>query len=404
MKVDEHLASLFAADGVPTLADARPDGYSLRARFVGGDGEVTLVLLPPGSVRARCAGTRAFDVVHPGGEMREEDRRLLERVIEVLERDRIRTTRRDWVESLGEHAIERFLAGSIAEVKITASCDQKCVFCKSPPDLPNHASVEETRSALPLLARRASFLTLSGGEPTASRHLVEIIRLAREAGFESVEVQTNGMRASDQRLAERIAAAGATHALVSLHAHEEEISDRLTHTPGGYRRTLRGIDNLVRVGLRVSLCHVICEGNYRHLPDFAEFIILRFNTRPMRVVFTLAVPTYRVREVPGLMPRISALGPGLRFALSRFAPADGRTGSRHVASVIAGCGLPPCSLGNMAPYHEELIGSCSTASRGEMVHPDLCDPCVHRGRCSGLWREYVDRYGTDGIAPVSGSR
>ena len=72
----------------------------------------------------------------------------------------------------------------------------------------------------------------------------------------------------------------------------------------------------------------------------------------------------------------------------------------HRASVIAGCGLPPCVLGIRAHYHEETASGCSARAGEHLVHPDTCEACTWRDVCSGLWPEYVEVHGVHDIRPV----
>jgi len=436
-----HLTHLFTSVAGVDLLRYDPEGFGLRVVLGSEDsGEVELLLLPPGASPASYASTPCGDVVVPPGPGPDAAQsRLIDDAVRVLQDDPRGLSRGEWVASLGTAADDRFLAGGEAEIKLTAACDQACVFCKSPADLANQATIDEAVRALPRLARRTRRLTLSGGEPTLTPGLAAVVRAARRAGFDVIEIQSNGMNLADRATVRALARAGATSVLLSLHAHEEGLSDRLTGTAGGFRRSMRGIDNCLEEGFALSLCHVICRGNVRHLPRYADFVRRRFGEQFLQVVFTLAIPTFRVRSDPGLMPALSLAGPLLREALARFTAASlvdttfalprrlgrpsrviGRSiahvsrrtffrltrGTRfarwlpnHRARVLAHCGLPPCVLGEYAHFHDELWRDETARAAAELTHPPSCAPCVYRPRCSGLWRIYVDRLGDDGITP-----
>jgi len=437
-----HLSTLYASSVDVRLDRVRPDGFGLRLRLSDdGGAPIELLLLPPGASPACHAHTPCGDVVVPPGlDLDAAGAHLIDGAVGVLQSDPRGLSRSDWVTSLGERADDRFVAGGEAEIKLTAGCNQTCVFCKSPADLANHATVQEAMDALPRLARRTRRLTLSGGEPTLVPELCDVLRVARGAGFDVIEVQSNGMNLADRRAAEALSAAGATSVLLSLHAHEARLSDRLTGVEGGFDRTMRGIDNCLAEGLAVAVCHVICEGNVRNLPLYARFVRRRFGEQFLQVVFTLAIPTFRVRSDPGLMPALSTVGPQLREALEPFTSASmvdktfalprrvgrpsraiGRPIARvtrrtffrlargtrlagwvpnHRARVLAHCGLPPCVLGERAHFHDELWREVGARAAAEMTHPPQCASCVYRSRCTGLWRVYTERLGSDGISPV----
>ena len=442
MDAAKHLTDLFASSADVGLRWSRPEGFGLRVGLADDrGGEVELVLLPHGASPAQHARTPCGEVVVPRGVVIDAKRsRLIDAAVDVLQGDERGLTRGDWVASLGPAADDRFVAGGEVEIKLTAACDQSCVFCKSPADLANHASVAEALEALPRLAQRTKRLTLSGGEPTLVRELVDVLRAARRAGFDVIEVQSNGMNLAKRAAVRELARAGATSVLLSLHAHDAALSDQLTGTPGGFDRTMRGIDNCVEEGLAVALCHVICAGNAPHLPRYTRFVRRRFGEQFLQVVFTMAIPTFRVRSDPGLMPALSSVGPLLREALEPFTAAAvvdktfalprrmgrpsrviGRPIARisrrtffrvargtplagwlpnHRARVLSHCGLPPCVLGDKAHFHDELWRGAGARATVELTHPPDCATCVYRPRCTGLWQVYVDRLGSDGISPV----
>jgi molybdenum cofactor biosynthesis enzyme MoaA len=439
-----HLRALFAVAGGPALRSlevARAGAPHLLARFADGRGaEVALRLHPPGSASPNLSSTPAADLVVPPDQPLDEARSaLVAAVVEVFAADTAALSPEVWHSSCDGMSHQRFVAGGVAEIKLTPRCDQRCLFCKSPTTLANHVSVDEALSVLPELATETRLLTLSGGEPTLEPRLAEVVRAARRAGYRDVEIQSNGMTLADPRRVHALAEAGATSLLLSLHAHTAALSDELTACPGGFQRTLAGIDNGLRSGLAVTLCHVICAGNVEHLEAYARFVGERFAGWPLRLLFTLAIPTYRVRSQPGLMPSLVTVGEHLPAALRPFWPAQhwdhrsrllrkvvavhpladrfARTTRRwstrllrhlpprtakpiHRASVIAHCGLPPCVLGDAAAYHDELVATEASHASSLLAHPEPCAPCVYRARCSGVWSAYLEQHGTAGITPV----
>lgn len=432
-QVVEHLTELFSqGDGELRLMSTSPEGDGLCARFGGGEGvEAELWLFPRGAMPARYASTPACDVVVPPGATVDEGQvRLIDGVVRTLEADE-RGLAQWTLAGMGPEG--RYRAADAVEIKLTAACDQRCVFCKSPANLANHATPLQAIEMLPGLAADGRVLTLSGGEPTLLDELTDVVATATRAGFKEIEVQTNGMNLARPGYAQQLNDAGVTSLLISLHSHREQRSDQLTGTPGGYGRTLQGIDNAHRTGVAVALCHVICQGNHRELEHYADFVRRRFAGQLLQVVFTLAIPTYRVRDDPGLMPPLAAVGPLLERALTRFDAVHGqrptaawlrgkipgaprlatasrrffaalargrllsRYQARHKARVIAGSGLPPCVLGAQARYHDELWGE--PGRWPALVHPPLCEPCIYRSSCSGLWPAYLEHHGTLGISP-----
>lgn len=445
MRIDRYIENAFGENhdipfGVKTI---RPDGLSLLVLFESKDGaELEVKLYPAGEAPSACASNKYFDVVYlsrSGNEMEEDKRRMIERVVDTILRLEPGIGYSDWEETLGEQADSRFLCGPAVEIKLTRRCNQKCIFCKSSAKLENYATALQMPELLARLAKKSDFITFSGGETCLDPLLEKHIDTARQSGFKSIEVQTNGMLMQDGAYVRRLIKAGMSNVLVSLHSHMNDISDAITCKSGGFRATLKGIETLLRENVHVSLCHVICSLNYRHIPDYVSFIKTTFPVASMTIVNTLAIPTYRVRYNPKLMPRLSDIAPFLQEGLSMCLPSKNQdgisliedivgrveavvsrsnligppvrkmlrkgekllSGSSLHARVISHCGLPLCFLKGYEQYHDEYTMSGSFPADFELFHPDACGSCRWKKNCSGIWRLYASTYGESEIKPVT---
>jgi len=421
------------------LASIRPEGFSLRLKFLYNENEeVEIKLFPPGEVAEKCASNQNFDIVYPSvsdsNSIKEDKRRVLEEIIQEILAIKESFTLKDWEETIGEEGDQRFLCGHAVEIKITRKCNQECIFCKTSTKVENYVSPSGMLSVLKRLSRKSDFLTLSGGETCLEPALPEIIMQARKAGFSKIEVQTNGVLVRDRHWVRRLVSAGMTNALVSLHSHLPEVSDSITKRHGDFFRTLDGIKVLLEEGVNVSICHVICNLNVEGLEDFVRFVSRTFSGYFISLVFTLAIPTYRVREHPEIMPGLAVIAPNLKSALSLCKPARrnstiidnfklisnlkkpiwtnfsarrflNRVRSRLIGGqvqgrVISHCGIPLCVLQGYEVYHDDFWGSNFFPADYELFHPPQCSLCKWRKNCSGIWRVYSNTYGVNEIKPV----
>jgi len=447
MRIDRTLRRAFrrgARHGL-TIEAVKADGMALRASFRGPSGRrLDLMLCPSGLFPSSDLSTPDFDIQRPPGGRAGptgSDRAMLDSVLAVLRRLSDRLPRPlafgDWMETLGDEVERPFLCGPAVEIKLTRRCNQECIFCKTSREANNFASPDMVPHLLRRLASKAESVTLSGGEPCLDPGLESHIRAAREAGFSLIEVQTNGMLMEDRAYVDRLRRAGMTNVLVSFHSHIPGVSDAITRCPGGHASTLRCLDRLMRTDLYVTICHVLCSLNVRHVPDYVEFLKRRFSYRLNSLLFTLAIPTYRVRQDPGLMPRLSDLAGFLKQGLDmchprrvpvrlpRIADAIDRaeelvppgiaSGLLHGAagaarrmltqgpiraSVIARCGIPLCLMEGYEHFHDDYWAEGSWAEVHDLYRPRACGGCRWESRCAGIWRLYAERYGEDEIRPV----
>jgi MoaA/NifB/PqqE/SkfB family radical SAM enzyme len=441
MRIDSFIRQAFSRDpAVPyTVRSVKAEGLSLRVTFESAAGnKLDLKIYPAGEAPTTCASTDYLDILFPSRgreDLDDETRRDLEGVLDALKKLDLRPAYGDWQETLGPEADARFICGPSVEIKLTRRCNQQCIFCKSSSRLENYATASQMPDLMERLARRADFITFSGGEtcldPLLERHIGE----ARRAGFKGIEVQTNGMLMQDRAYVRRLRAAGMTNVLVSLHSHLPDVSDVITSLAGSFGETLGGIETLLEEHVHVALCHVLCSLNHRHYPDFVRFVLDRFPGSSMTIVTTLAIPTHRVRHQPDLMPRLTDLAPPLieglllcrpprepdmrdtlfdmiehtagavgmmRRPMRRLLSAGKKTlGVRPLqARVIAHCGLPLCFLKGHEEYHDDLRSTGSLRAESDLYRPESCRPCRWLDRCSGIWRIYASRYGEEEIRPA----
>jgi MoaA/NifB/PqqE/SkfB family radical SAM enzyme len=364
-----------------------------------------------------CAVTANFSVTlltqqsqNPQDET--EDLKVLNDFLKVIDAgDREPVPDRHWWDLMVAGDLSAFLDGTsanFAEVKVTLNCNQSCVMCKTDPEvrnvLPDAPALEKL---LPRLAEETDCLTLSGGEPTLDARLPEYVEMAHRAGFRIIEVQSNGVKLADYDYVKRLvdAGKGETSFLVSLHAHEAELSDRITQAPGTFEKTMQGLHNIEKAGAVLVLCYVIMTLNYRHTPAYVDFIAKEFG-HSADILFTLAVPVHRVLDNRELLPRVSDFAPYLRKALGKCRARDGNDlRELHVkyrprALVIGGSGLTMCAIPGFEHMHRERDSKAPRDTWHLLMKAEQCRECKWDDCCSGFWRRYAELYGTDEFIPV----
>lgn len=156
--------------------------------------------------------------------------------------------------------------------ELTLSCNLRCGHCGSragtprPNELPRERMLEIARELAELGCRT---LTLSGGEPTLSRHWEAVGAEAAARGVQ-VNLITNGVRA-DRELARRAKEAGLVSVAVSVDGLEET-HDRYRQLPGLFRRVMAFIDDCAAVGLPVGAITTIQKRNLGELNALAELL------------------------------------------------------------------------------------------------------------------------------------
>ena len=283
------------------------------------------------------------------------------------------------------------------ELRPSLACNHRCGFCNSV-DWRTTANAGAGIDALleeldNISALPAVTAAISGGEPTLLKRLPELVgRLASE-GL-SVELQTNGMSLAEPGYARELRDRGVVVVLVSLHSANATISDgEITHFPGGWEKTVAGIDAALDAGLRVHISHVMHKQNVDGTADFMRFVADRWGRQVVIRLAYVAPAGEAVTNFDKHIPRIEDVIDDVREGL---AEAKRR---RLRVKFVAFCGLPPCLLRPFEGF-SDVTTTLGAVDYGDQ-HTKLpaCEGCKYVGRCPGLWRSYLDRFGDPGVRP-----
>ena len=149
-------------------------------------------------------------------------------------------------------------------IEVTRRCNLACSFCfadsgeaLSDPGL--DAIGEWLWTAMEQSGPRVN-LQLSGGEPTVRDDLAAIVTLAREASFQFIQLNTNGVRlADDSTYAGELKRAGLTSVFLQFDGTDDAIYRSLRGRPL-LAEKLRAIEHCVSAGLGVILVPTLVPG------------------------------------------------------------------------------------------------------------------------------------------------
>ncbi len=164
-------------------------------------------------------------------------------------------------------------------MNITYKCANRCVFCATGDRVSAALSWEKIADILHQHRDEGTeLLDIDGGEPTLHPQLVDTIGLARELGYRSINVTTNGRLLRERSFAERLLTSGMGHLLISLHGATAEVHDAATDTPGSFEQTIAGIDTVMALRpahLETGLNVTIVRSNVDHLLPLTELAVAK---------------------------------------------------------------------------------------------------------------------------------
>ncbi len=291
-----------------------------------------------------------------------------------------------------------------ADLKVGFACNNRCVFCAQGDKRTACAALplEELIRRLELVRGTTRGLVLTGGEPTAYKHIVALVLAARRMGFNPIQIQTNGRMLSYDKMLHALLAAGATEFSPSLHGSTAEMHDGLTRAPGSFDQTVAGIGNAVASGAIVVTNSVITKSNVNDLPALTA-LLASLGVKNAQLAFVHPVGTAE-SMFDEVVPRL----PDVVEPVRRSRDLARTAGMRFVTE-----GIPFCFLRGMEEVAVEddipqttvvdLDGHVADYSAWREVegksHGPQCEGCARRTQCEGPWREYPAKFGWDEFVP-----
>lgn len=296
--------------------------------------------------------------------------------------------------------LELVSGGLGAMLRLGFRCNQDCAFCWQARDWP--APREELYWIwLDEIGKSGvEWLTISGGEPTLYRRLPELIERARAVHGLRVTLQTNAVQLAKPGYARSLADAGLEVMLVSLHAADPLLSDRMTRAPNTHTRTIAGIHAALRANLKVGFNCMVERENVAQLPELAELVVREFATAYPGLVLVVNFSQAGAYSDQGRFQHeyvsLAEVRPPLLSATRMLVRAG-------VSVEVGGtCGFPLCVFHGheelLQPARAELDASHMSARTHEAA---ACQSCARTSSCVGVRRAYLERFGEVGLVPFA---
>lgn len=159
--------------------------------------------------------------------------------------------------------------------ELTHRCPLRCPYCSNPTELAGVAEELDTAAWARVFREAAALgclqVHLSGGEPTARRDILDVVRSASEAGLYT-NLITSGVLLDGPKL-HALAAAGLDHVQLSVQDAEVGSADRIGGYTGGHAKKLALAPLVHAAGLPLTLNAVVHRQNLDRLPDLVALAL-----------------------------------------------------------------------------------------------------------------------------------
>lgn len=300
--------------------------------------------------------------------------------------------------------------GDILFLSLGTYCNNNCYFCVVDNKNNFHYLSEEVAKKMIVNAsnRGVKNIVFSGGESTLRKCLPRLISLAVVADFISIQVQTNGRTLSDITLVEHYQSLGVTEYSISLHGDSPKVHDKITGIENSFSETIQGIKNIRSVYGNKSIIAtntVIVYDNLNHL------------SRIVKLLISLGVPYIQLAYIHGqgrasniyyqITPTMSE---AQKEVLKALDTAKTLGYSEGFVTIEA---YPYCFLIDREGFSSDITipNSFVLSQSRDSLEPFIFDgprkkapQCCHCNFdyiCHGVWRDYIENYGTEEFHPIT---
>ncbi|MCA9640837.1 MAG: radical SAM protein, partial [Myxococcales bacterium] len=302
------------------------------------------------------------------------------------------------------------------ELQVGHLCNNRCVFCisghlthlRQAPLIADELLKQQIDGAY---ANGARHLTFLGGEPTIQPGFVELVRYAAKRGFEQIVVFSNGSRLHRGDLLERLLDTGAHFEFrFSFQGGNAEAHERTTRRKGSFAQLVSSLDAVraQQQAATVNMC--VVRQNFESVTDFPALLVPRGVTHlHLDMIHPDDTPDPRPAALADVIPRYGEVARALR-AMASSMPDDFRFNIGN---------LPFCIAPELAPHIHHGGQPTQTATAAVSGEPGLneawnkyehkqknklklpsCAECQFDVRCSGIFPQYAELYGTEELVPV----
>ena len=159
--------------------------------------------------------------------------------------------------------------------ELTHRCPLRCPYCSNPTALARPGEELDTATWARVFAEAAALgclqVHLSGGEPTARRDILELVRAAANGGLYS-NLITSGVLLDATKL-KALADAGLDHVQLSVQDAEASSADRIGGYDGGHAKKLDVGRLIVAAGFPLTINAVVHRQNLDRLPGLIDLAL-----------------------------------------------------------------------------------------------------------------------------------
>jgi molybdenum cofactor biosynthesis enzyme MoaA len=253
----------------------------------------------------------------------------------------------------------------------------------------------------------AENIWLGGGEPTLHPDLIATIELAKSLGYQTIKIQTNGIRFHYPEFAEACIKAGANLFSFTIMGADSKTHDQITQNPKSFSYLLQGVRNLADRDADLEADVLITTDTVRQLSQIVEIFSGRGVSRFS--FWLLSLYGASTDKLNKCLPTMTSLRPHLEAAFNTADKLGRKAISWHTPYCVLNRDyreryLPSSSLDLLVitpgpdSSLESFMVQDSPIEGGAFL--ESCQTCSRRADCLGPREDYLKIHGADEFHPI----
>ena len=287
------------------------------------------------------------------------------------------------------------------------SCNEHCRFCpcsETSVEVPP-LSYEEICEAIhcAIVERGVENILLSGGEPTIHPDFFKILEFIQKYDV-NISLLTNALKLADDNFANRMFYIINNEKLdvtVAFHSHIPEKHDFLTQHKGSHERSMKGVENLLKRDIRLSIKNNIVNYTYKDLPEYVKWMTSFFDDTVTLLLCNIDINGTAASNKNNVFVAFEESMPYLQNALD-VVVNQRLLGHKRTVKVLTTplCLMDPYYWGfvenatqsNIAAYKVPNSGLLWNVSSDSGPLFKACEKCELNHYCPGSWNSFKNNY------------
>lgn len=286
-------------------------------------------------------------------------------------------------------------------------CNERCQFCPCSKDSVTVPSLTYDQVCMTVRQsieeKGVENILLSGGEPTIHPDFFKILDYIKRFDV-NISLLTNALRLADDTFAEKmfsIIDGSKLDVTVAFHSHIPEKHDFLTQHKGSFNRSMKGISNMLKHNVKLSIKNNIVNYTYKDLPEYIKWATSQFEDNVTLLFCNIDINGTAASNKENVAVDFRDSIPYLQQALD-IVIEQRKLGHKRNVKVLTTplCLIDPYYWGfietstqeNVAAYkvpNSELLWDIGSDS-GPLF--EACTNCELNKYCPGTWRSFKNNF------------